>query len=70
MRVLLLAFLAAGVLRPAAAQSHPDSTLADITRRIFASPEFAARGFGPARWLEGGAAYTALEAAPGTSRRR
>ncbi|HLG06497.1 MAG TPA: S9 family peptidase [Gemmatimonadales bacterium] len=72
MRTLLLAFLAAGVLRPVAAQSgpSPDSALAAMTRRIFGSPEFAVKGFGPARWLDGGAAYTTLEPAPGRSSAR
>jgi dipeptidyl-peptidase-4 len=32
--------------------------------RIFSSREFAAERFGPARWLEGGAAYTTIEASP------
>jgi dipeptidyl-peptidase 4 len=31
-------------------------------RRIFASRDFAAQRFGPARWIEGGAAYTTVEA--------
>jgi dipeptidyl-peptidase-4 len=36
----------------------------DGLRRIFASPEFAARQrFGPAVWIEGGRAYTTLEPA-------
>jgi dipeptidyl-peptidase 4 len=37
-----------------------DSSLLSVDR-IFASGEFASRGFGPARWVEGGDAYTTLE---------
>lgn len=64
MRTSVFALLAAALFRPLAAQTDPDSALAAMTRRIFATPEFAARGFGPARWLDGGAAYTTLERAP------
>jgi dipeptidyl-peptidase-4 len=35
-------------------------------KRIFDSPAFAAKRFGPARWIRGGAAFTALEDAPST----
>jgi dipeptidyl-peptidase 4 len=42
------------------AQQPSPSTL--TVERIFASREFAAERFGPARWLEGGAAYTTIEA--------
>jgi dipeptidyl-peptidase-4 len=67
MRRSLLAILAAVALRPLAAQAGPDSALAAMTRRVFATPEFAWRRFGPARWLDGGAAYTTLERAAGGS---
>ena len=30
-------------------------------RRIITSPELRAKGFGPARWIDGGAAYTTVE---------
>src|SRR5262249_44074605 len=33
----------------------------DMLRRLFASRDFAPQGFGPARWIEGGAAYTTVE---------
>jgi dipeptidyl-peptidase 4 len=33
----------------------------DMLRRIFASRDFAAERFGPARWIENGAAYTTVE---------
>src|SRR3990172_4555642 len=66
---LLAALIGSAVGGSATAQSNPaaDSALAAMTRRIFASPEFAVKGFGPARWLEGGAAYTTLEPVPGDS---
>jgi dipeptidyl-peptidase 4 len=34
-------------------------------KRIFDSPAFAAKRYGPARWIRGGAAYTTVEDAPG-----
>ena len=44
---------------PASAQQGDPSLL--TIRRIYASGEFAAEPFGPARWLEDGTAYTTLE---------
>ncbi len=60
--VLLLALVAA---MPAHGQT-PDPARLTIDR-IYASPEFYARGFGPARWLADGSGYTTLErsATPG-----
>ena len=55
--LLLFAFLFATQL--SAQQSNP-STL--TVERIFSSREFASERFVPARWLEGGAAYTTIEA--------
>ena len=56
--------LAAG---PLAAQQDPGSEAADPAElsleRIFGSREFRNERFGPARWLEGGNAYTTLEPA-------
>ncbi len=52
-----LSFLLLGAL-PATAQS-PQA--ADLLRRAFANREFSGKFFGPARWLEGGKAYTTLE---------
>jgi dipeptidyl-peptidase-4 len=46
---------------PLAAQQDPGSLSLE---RIFVSDEFRAERFGPARWLEGGDAYTTLEAEP------
>ena len=65
MRIALLsAALLAAPLHPLVTQTNPDSTLAHAVQAIFASGEFAARRFGPARWLDGGAAYTTLERSP------
>ena len=55
--VLMIAVLAgfrglAGQLPPAAS---------DMLRRLYASRNFAAQTFGPARWMSGGAAYTTIE---------
>ncbi|HEU4525766.1 MAG TPA: DPP IV N-terminal domain-containing protein, partial [Gemmatimonadales bacterium] len=56
-----LGILAFGI--PAAAQQTDPSRL--TVQRIYASPEFAAQPFGPARWLGDGSAYTTVEAAEG-----
>lgn len=37
-------------------------------RRIFGSRAFAAKGFGPARWIRGGASFTTLEATSGEAK--
>ena len=54
--VLLAAFLAP---QPLLAQV-PAATTAAL-QQIFASRQYAPERFGPARWIEGGAAYTTLE---------
>ena len=43
---------------PTAAQS---AQAADMLKRAFQNHEFSGRPFGPARWLEGGKAYTTVE---------
>ncbi len=35
--------------------------MSEMLRRLFASREFAPERFGPARWIDGGAAYTTVE---------
>src|SRR6185312_1776174 len=55
----LLGLLALFIAVPAAAQM-PD-TVSAMMRRIFASAEFAPQRFGPARWIDNGAAYTTVE---------
>jgi dipeptidyl-peptidase-4 len=48
----------------AARAQQPDSTLLTLAR-VYASPEFVADGFGPSRWVDGGAGYTTLEPGAG-----
>ncbi|HEV8597946.1 MAG TPA: DPP IV N-terminal domain-containing protein, partial [Gemmatimonadales bacterium] len=61
-RRALLAVLWLGTLGLPAALPAQTAPLADLLRRVFASAEFAPRQrFGPARWIEQGAAYTTLE---------
>ncbi|HXP71428.1 MAG TPA: S9 family peptidase, partial [Candidatus Dormibacteraeota bacterium] len=55
--VLTLATLA--VASTARAQISPDSD--KLLHRLFASPDFEVKKFGPARWLDGGEFYTTLE---------
>jgi dipeptidyl-peptidase 4 len=45
--------------RHALAQKNPATP--ELLRRLFSSEEFAPKSFGPARWLENGAAYTTVE---------
>jgi dipeptidyl-peptidase 4 len=58
--VATLCVLGAASAQPAAAQLKPETE--QLFHRIFAAKEFQPKVFGPARWLEGGAAYTTLEA--------
>lgn len=55
---LLLAF--AVLCAPPLSGQVPQQTT-EMLRRIFASRDFAAQRFGPARWLDSGAAYTTVE---------
>ena len=50
--------------RPAPAEppgSESSDELQALLKRIFASKDFAPKRFGPARWIDGGRAYTTLE---------
>jgi dipeptidyl-peptidase 4 len=60
-RIALAAAALIGGANPALLHGQaPDASA--LLRRIFASGEFSARGrFGPARWIDNGAAYTTLE---------
>jgi dipeptidyl-peptidase-4 len=49
-------------------QHAPDKD--DFLRRAFLKNEFTPRRFGPARWLSGGAAYTAVEPSPSLKKAR
>lgn len=60
-RTLLLVMCASAA---AWAQDTPAES-EKLLQRLYASPDFATRGFGPARWIESGAAYTTVEPAAG-----
>jgi dipeptidyl-peptidase-4 len=64
LRFLLGCIVLACATAPIAAQPTDASQL--TLERIFASPEFFGERFGPARWLETGAAYTTLETSAAT----
>ena len=72
LRRALLAAASIGAALPALAPAPlraqaPDA--ADLLRRIFATGEFSTRQrLGPVRWIEGGAAYTALEPSEAVAR--
>ncbi|NJD10557.1 MAG: S9 family peptidase [Gemmatimonadetes bacterium] len=57
--VLLLVAVAAPPL-PAQENTLPAATQQEL-QQLFASPTYAAQRFGPARWIENGAAYTTVE---------
>ncbi len=57
---LALLVLPAGV----AAQDSPADSQ-QLLQRLFSPGDFSTRGFGPARWIEGGAAYTTVEPVAG-----
>jgi dipeptidyl-peptidase-4 len=57
--ILATAVLAAPVSAPIRAQGNPETK--QLFRRLFASEDFIAKTFGPARWLGAGDAYTTLE---------
>src|SRR6266511_3814706 len=46
---------------PPALPGQIPSAATEMLRRIYASRDFAPDRFGPARWIEGGAAYTTVE---------
>lgn len=58
--ILVLAFTGAAQT-PAAAQAAPADPSLLTLERIFASRDFAAERFGPARWMRDGETYTTLE---------
>jgi dipeptidyl-peptidase-4 len=57
--LILLLLAAVPVQLPLAAQQTDPSRL--TVQRIYGSPEFAAKPFGPSRWLGDGSAYTTVE---------
>src|ERR1043165_9611978 len=56
---LVLGFLTLST--SAALRAQLPDNVKDMLRRIYASGEFAPDRFGPARWIENGAAYTTVE---------
>ena len=60
-RWAIVALLIISAAAPGAAQDTPQQTAA-LLQRLF-SREFTAQSFGPARWLDGGRAYTTVETA-------
>ena len=61
-RIPLLVALAGALATPRLTAQLP-TPASDMLRRLFASRDFAPERFGPARWVDGGAAYTTVEAA-------
>jgi len=59
-RTTLVLTLASAFAAPRLAAQLP-APMSDMLRRLFASREFAPERFGPARWIDGGAAYTTVE---------
>ncbi len=62
---LLLVALSALLAPPSVAAQVPAATTAAL-QQIFASRYYAPERFGPARWIEGGTAYTTLERSTAT----
>src|SRR6059036_1495073 len=60
-RTTLVLTLASVFAAPRLAAQLP-APMSDMLRRLFASREFLPERFGPARWIDGGAAYTTVEA--------
>ena len=63
MRRTLFALTIVALVLPAASRlpAQVQPAAAEMLRRIFASRDFAPERFGPARWIENGAAYTTVE---------
>src|SRR5256712_9582778 len=59
-RTTLVLTLASAFAAPGLAARVP-APMRDLLRRLFASRELAPERFGPARWIDGGAAYTTVE---------
>jgi dipeptidyl-peptidase 4 len=60
----LAALFLASVVLAVPVRSQQPFDKADLLRRAFLTHEFAAHFFGPARWLNGGEAYTTVEPSP------
>lgn len=64
MHMVAAAILLLAIAGAAPAQWQPDES-SKLLQRMFSPGEFTTKGFGPARWMENGAAYTTVEPAPG-----
>ncbi len=58
---LLLLALAAASLASSPARAQVSQESDKLLHRVFASPDFEVKHFGPARWLDGGEFYTTVE---------
>ena len=58
---LSVLWVALALLPPPSLAAQLPATATEGLRRIFATRDFAAQRFGPARWIDGGAAYTTVE---------
>jgi dipeptidyl-peptidase 4 len=58
---LILALAAACLAGSTALQAQISPASDQLLHRMYASPDFEVKTFGPARWLDGGAFYTTLE---------
>jgi dipeptidyl-peptidase 4 len=56
-----LFILCASFLAVPAAQAQISADSDQLLHRMYASPDFEVKYFGPARWLDGGASYTTME---------
>src|SRR5213595_4209288 len=61
MRRIRFAWTIVALILPAALPGQVPQAATEMLRRIFASRDFAPERFGPARWIENGAAYTTVE---------
>src|SRR2546430_17370149 len=64
MRRATLVLTLASVLAAPRLTAQVPAPVSDMLRRLFASRDFAPERFGPARWIDGGAAYTTVEPSP------
>ncbi|HXE08631.1 MAG TPA: S9 family peptidase [Acidobacteriaceae bacterium] len=64
-RTLVPALLGVAVLLSVAIPSHASEQLQQTLDAIFTRHEYEQKNFGPARWIDGGGAYTTVEPSPG-----
>src|SRR2546427_9650501 len=61
MRRATLVLTLASVFAAPRLTAQVPAPMSDVLQRLFASRDFAPERFGPARWIDGGAAYTTVE---------